>query len=282
MKSFLFLGGDLRMLFAARYLNRYHSCFIKGFENAPSCFDDLIEAQEVIKYDCAVLPLPASADGETIVSPFSAEPVTFSEILRLVKKGGRVYTPKFFPRLDEVCAEGSLVQLNYFIREELQVMNAVPTAEGAVHIAISELQETVFGSKIVITGLGRIGKVLSRLLCAMGAHVTVATRKLSDCAYARQLGCRGVLLGTDDFLRAIRECTLSFNTVPAPIYSPELLREFRKGAVIIDLASSPCVPEGVDGIKVIRALSLPGKYSPLTSGEIIGQTLENMLLEERL
>lgn len=282
MKSFLFLGGDLRMLFAARYLNRYHSCFVKGFENAPSRFDFLPVAREGMKFDCIVLPLPASTDGETIVSPFSAEPLPFSEIARLAQKGGHIYTSKSFPRLDSVCADCSLSQFNYFTREELQVMNAVPTAEGAIHIAISELEETIFGSNILVTGLGRIGKALSRLLTGMGAKVTVAVRKPSDCAYASQLGCCGVMLGSDEFIRAVRSCCLSFNTVPVQIYSDELLHEFKRDAVLIDLASSPCAPEKSDGVKIIRALSLPGKYSPKSAGQIIGQTLENMLLEEKL
>ena len=281
MKSFLFLGGDLRMLFAAHYLNKSYSCFVKGFENAPGNSLNIPVAEKGMTFDYIVLPLPASVDGETIVSPFSGEPVLISEVVDFAKKDGRVFTPKNFPRLDGICSDFSLTQSNYFIREELQVMNAVPTAEGALHIAISELDETIFGSEVMITGLGRIGKVLARLLTAMGARVTVVARKPSDLAYARQLGCNSVKFNSDGFTSAVRSCSLSFNTVPVPIYNNGLLSQFKKNAVIIDLASSPCAPEAAtDNVKIIRALSLPGKYSPKTAGEIIGRTLENMLSEE--
>lgn len=56
-------------------------------------------------------------------------------------------------------------------------------------------------------------------------------------------------------------------------------------ALIIDLAS---LPGGVDfesakrmGIPTIHALSLPGKVAPKTSGEIIKNTIFNILEEEK-
>ena len=56
-------------------------------------------------------------------------------------------------------------------------------------------------------------------------------------------------------------------------------------ALIIDLASAP---GGVDfdsarrmGITAIHALSLPGKVAPKTSGEIIKNTIFNILEEEK-
>ena len=56
-----------------------------------------------------------------------------------------------------------------------------------------------------------------------------------------------------------------------------------QNSLIIDLASKP---GGVDfesarelGVKVIWALSLPGKVAPVTAGIIIKDTITNMLSE---
>ena len=58
----------------------------------------------------------------------------------------------------------------------------------------------------------------------------------------------------------------------------------RDGAIIIDLASAP---GGVDKgaaekaeVRVITALSLPGRVAPDSAGEIIAETIENILLQE--
>ena len=68
-----------------------------------------------------------------------------------------------------------------------------------------------------------------------------------------------------------------FNTVPYWLFSDEVLRRMEPNSLLIDLASAP---GGVDanaatahGIRVIWALALPGKYAPLTAGEIIADTI---------
>ena len=56
---------------------------------------------------------------------------------------------------------------DYYRREELAVGNAIPTAEGAVGIAIREYPGTINGAKCLITGFGRIGKNLAIILRGM-------------------------------------------------------------------------------------------------------------------
>jgi dipicolinate synthase subunit A len=60
-----------------------------------------------------------------------------------------------------------------------------------------------------------------------------------------------------------------------------VLRGLSRDTVLIDLASAP---GGVDaeaaanlGIRVIFALSLPGKYAPVSAGHIIAQTVLSCL-----
>ena len=67
------------------------------------------------------------------------------------------------------------------------------------------------------------------------------------------------------------------------IFTEDILRKFSDDTLFIDLASKP---GGIDitsaqelGRKVIWALGLPGKTSPVTAGEIIAETIDNMLTE---
>ena len=75
-----------------------------------------------------------------------------------------------------------------------------------------------------------------------------------------------------------------FNTVPYLLFDRELLEKMDSSVLLIDLASRP---GGVDfgaaadlGVKTIWALSLPGKVAPQTSGEIIRDTIVQMLREQ--
>ena len=67
------------------------------------------------------------------------------------------------------------------------------------------------------------------------------------------------------------------------VIDEECLKRVKKNSVIIDLASGS---GGIDfkyakllDIKVIRALSLPGKIAPQTAGIIIKNTISNILTE---
>ena len=48
---------------------------------------------------------------------------------------------------------------DYYAREECMVANAVPTAEGAVQVAMEELPFTLHSARVLILGFGRVGKL---------------------------------------------------------------------------------------------------------------------------
>ena len=170
---------------------------------------------------------------------------------------------------------------DYFAREELAVRNAVPTAEGAIQIAMEELGTTLFGARVLVIGYGRIGRLLAHRLKGLGARVTVSARKYEDLAWIEAFGCCAERTG--ELEGWLCSYDLIINTVPAPVLGEALLEDVSPECLIIDLASKP---GGVDfeaaaalGIKVIWALSLPGKVAPVTSGKIIRDTVYHILQE---
>ena len=73
------------------------------------------------------------------------------------------------------------------------------------------------------------------------------------------------------------------NTVPHRVLGVEELADLKEGCLVIDLASKP---GGVDleaarqlGVRVIWALSLPGKVAPVTAGAAIRNTVYNLMRE---
>ena len=159
--------------------------------------------------------------------------------------------------------------------------NAVPTAEGAVQLAMEHLPITIHGSRVLVLGFGRVGRITAQRFGALGARVSVAARKFDQLAWAQAMGfdpqplnhLAGWLCGYD----------LVVNTIPAPVLTRRELEDLKPGCLILDLASKP---GGVDqraagelGLTVIWALALPGKVAPITAGAAIQTAIYNMLQE---
>lgn len=166
-------------------------------------------------------------------------------------------------------------------REELSVLNAVSTAEGAIKIAIEETSKNLHGSNILVLGFGRIGKVLSHMLSGIGARVACEARKCSDLAWIKAYGYDSIPL--TELKENLNKFDVIINTIPYMVLDRETLGEVRKETLVIDLASNP---GGVDKmaikekqIKFVWALSLPGKIAPVTSAEFIKETLYNVVKE---
>ena len=288
------LGGDLRQLAIARRLSGL------GFETAVwglgVCEEEIGDAVRCTSWEDAVnesraiiLPLPASSDGVRVNCPMNAsDQLKMKKLIETVGCDIPIIGGRFTPSFKCLAEEMSVKVIDYFQSEVLQIQNAIPTAEGAVSIAMNELPITLCNANVAVLGYGRIGKTLAHLLGSLGSHVTVAARKNVDLAWARNYGYKPLKIEVKDGGSSLTElCSgydVIFNTVPCWILDDKVLKGMSKNTLRIDLASAP---GGVDtraagehGIKVIWALSLPGKYSPFTAGDIICDSIIDILERE--
>ena len=141
--------------------------------------------------------------------------------------------------------------------------NAIPTAEGAINIAMQEIPGMISNSKVLIMGYGRIGKFLAHKLYGLHAQIYISARKHKDLAWIEAFGYTGMAYGEID--EHLYKFDAVFNTVPSLLLDERRLSKIKKDCVIIDLASNP---GGVDfisakniGCNVIWALSLPIKVT---------------------
>ena len=280
--AFAIIGGDKRQLFCARSLSDDGYAVTLGGFNSISQMKNIeltTPFEAALVSDTIILPLPCVNKGK-IPDPFSKEDIVLCDELISAMKGKRIFCG-MHNRLVEVCPELSGNIYDYYEREEFAVYNAQATAEGALEVAMQTFEGTVHGAQCLVCGYGRIGKVLTSMLCSLGAKVTVSARKPSDLAWIDIAGAKAV---RTDELYKLSEFDIIFNTVPAKIFTPVLLAKIAMNAVLIDLASGE---GGVDkyaadrlGITHIHALSLPGKAAPKTAGEIIKNTIYNILEED--
>lgn len=143
------------------------------------------------------------------------------------------------------------------------------------------MPSTLHGTKALVIGYGRVGKLTAHRLQNLGARVTVASRKCEDWAWAEAYG-----YGVEDsrqLLYWMGGYELIINTVPALILDEVHLERVQMDAFIIDLASDP---GGVDmdaaarlGLNAQRLPGLPGKTAPKTAAKAIKDTIYNILHE---
>lgn len=275
----------MRQLYLAEKLALSAEVYVTGFDKnvyTPEravLTDSLLSLAE--RADCLVLPLPVTSDNVMVSTPFYKQSLPLDNLLSAVKEGGLIFGGCISPDVAALFNKHNLETIDYLEREELSVMNAVPTAEGAVQIAMEELATTLYGRNILILGMGRIEKVLIKILTGFSCRITVAARKYSDLAWAEVYGCKGVHIRSIE--PALEDAEVLFNTVPAMILTGERLMRLHKDCLLIDLASKP---GGVDlrtaaglGIKTVWALSLPGKLALVSAGEMIASAILNILTE---
>ncbi|MCL1881802.1 MAG: hypothetical protein FWF76_06450, partial [Oscillospiraceae bacterium] len=275
MKDLIIIGGDLRFVYAANKLKKSNpnfSCAIYGFdllhEDVQSEAHEVDFIKKIEPAKNVILPLPMSRNCDYITAPYHSGRISIPDVIaNACTYDTTVFCGKACPELQELCERDSLTLCDYFEREELTVVNAGITAEGALEIIMREKAKAVLGMKILITGYGRISKILARHLHTLGANVTIAARKHADLAWAKVNGCRAVKFG-DEFDSVLENFDTIVNTVPAQILTRKRLLKLREDCLIVDLASKTGV-EGMElsksgsvsvaGVKVIWALSLPGK-----------------------
>lgn len=289
-----FLGGDVRQLTVADYfIHRGVKVTLWGIDTRKSkdkykMADDISNAVE--SSDICILPLPVSNEGIRLNAPFLGEKAPrLCEVARMIPEKNVVFGGKMPPDFVKLLEQRNIKYFDYFEDECLCIKNALLTAEAAVEIALREYRGTVDSSKSMVIGYGRIGKLLTNLLIKMNSDVTVAARKDTDIAYAECIGAVGYKLddkNPEKILEINNGYDIVFNTVPARLIDSDIIPEINKKTIIIDLASAPgCIDirkARDNGLMVIRALSLPGKHSPTRAGNIIAESVYNVITGLRL
>lgn len=278
------LGGDLRQEKLAALLSEDGHCVhTYALDQAAPCGGIITETalEGLHRADCVILPLPVAAKPGVLHTPLGDGERPLADIFSRLRPGQFLCGGMVGEETAELAGEYGLTVHDYFRREELAVANAVPTAEGAVQIALEELAVTLHGARALVLGYGRVGKLTAHRLAALGARVTVAARSYEALAWAEAYGHEAQQL--TDLAGYLCGYDLVVNTIPRRVLTRALLEELKESCLVIDLASKP---GGMDfqgaaelGVRCVWALSLPGKVAPVTAASALRDTIYNMLRE---
>ncbi|MGZ4111305.1 MAG: dipicolinate synthase subunit DpsA [Tumebacillaceae bacterium] len=282
-----FVGGDARIIEVIKYASELDASIVLiGFDQLETPLTDTVKAEltpEVLSdVDAIVLPVAGMDDTGKVDAKYSSVPLQLDEShFDALPRHCQIYTGIARKKLTDLCHENGLRLIKLMELDEVAILNSVPSAEGAIQLAMQHTDITIHGSRSVVLGFGRCGVTLARMLQGLGADVTVCARSVADLARIQEMKLTPVPMS--EIIKAVQESDIIFNTVPAMVLSAEVLTKVPKSCVIIDIASNP---GGTDfryaekrGIKALLAPSLPGITAPKTAGQILARTLCRLLWE---
>ena len=285
--NILIIGGDKREAELFSHLKKTGAKVLMfGFDkyayrNEIVVADNLVES--ILNAQVVITPLAGiEADGD-IYAPYSSVKLSLNNltIFRAFNPGTLFLAGHLHPSLTEIFTRHEVMICETSKLDEISVLNAVPTAEGAIQAAMENTDITIHKSQSFVLGFGRCGKILALTLKALGADVSVAARRTEVLALIEAMNFNPVPIG--QLADKISSADIIFNTIPALVVDAEVLYRIKSSTIIIDISS---FPYGVDfavaerlNIKAIILPGLPGKVAPKTAGKILAQVYPQLIKE---
>lgn len=223
----------------------------------------------ITQADVVLLPVPTTRDGKNVFCPQSDKIIPL-EYINAKKKDALVLSCGY--SFDAVNC------IDYLSLDSFCLLNAVPTAEGAVARAINDTPFCLWQARVLVIGNGRVGRILADRLKALGCDLTVSARKASDLALLEALGIK--YIHTNEVPQKAHRFEMIFNTIDVPIFKDNLTN--LENCFLYDLSTKGCLDFEAaqrNGIRAVKLPGIPGKTAPLTAGKIIAQTVNQLIGE---
>jgi len=258
MKKITVLGGDNRLKIVKENLEQ--AGYLVDTLGLYSDDNGDIKTSQII-----VLPVPTTKDAKYIFTPLSDKKIPLSYIYENTTQNQLILSCNYLFENKQCVDYGSL--------DSYALLNAVPTAEGAIKIAIENTDFTLWKSRVLVIGYGRVGKILADRLKALGCETYVSARKPADFAMLDALGFK--YINTEQLNLKPLDYDIVFNTVDVKVLSNETLQK-SNCKLLIDLSSKGGF--NLDfaqqiGLKTIKAPGLPGLIASRTAAEILSNTI---------
>ncbi len=259
--NILVIGGDFRMNIALSELKKQgYSVDSLGLTNN--------DTGKIEDADIVLLPVPTTRDGKNIFCPQSDKIIPL-DILNKANPHSLILS----------CGYNfeSKNCIDYLNRDDFCLLNAVPTAEGAIARAVSDTPFCLWQSKVLVIGCGRVAKILIDRLKAFKCNLTASARKSADFAYLESLDIKHI--HTNDVAKLADEFDIIFNTIDVPIFNEY---DNLKNCYLYDLSTKGCIDFEAArtlGINAVKLPGIPGKTAPHTAGKIIAQTVKQLIGE---
>jgi dipicolinate synthase subunit A len=281
------VGGDTRMLEHMR-LARLAGAKVQHYGSIPNA-NDVAGEPQTASLAAAVkgariisCPIPGLGADDEVYAKYTTEKLRLTtDVLKGAAPGAMLFTCYSTPRLDEWAKAASVKIISYGEDDALSILHAVPTAEGAIRVAIENTDDTLLGMNVLCVGLGRVGVSVAQAFEGMKSRVSLAVRNPAQLARAWAMNTTPIELR--ELKSHIGIFGLIVSSTSGRVLDKDLLASTRPDVVIIDLCSPP---GSVDfeaakalGRKVIWARAQAGR-APRRAGADEWHVLMRILREQ--
>ncbi len=260
--NFLIAGNDKKMTECKKRLTA------SGFNGECKTGEEFYKS--ISLYENIILPLPTVANG---VIAYTGK--TVDDIKSALAQNQRVFFGNLSP--DTFDLNG----YSYYYDEAFLIKNSRLTAQGVLQIILDSLNRDISSVRVAVLGFGRCGKAVCRLLKSCGFNVTSFSRKRESAVSAVNYGCNVSKIAAVD--EKISGYDIIVNTVPSNIISEKGLEKLTRENLYIEVASKPygfdISKADVYNFKYVLAESLPGRFTPVSAGVNIADTVLEILKE---
>ncbi len=275
--SVAIIGGDLRFVRLCELLIQKGidvSIYGISHPDIPKEVRVCASLNEIKGCSYIIGPIPFSKDNKSIYAPMSNKHISIEQFF-LIAADSYVLGSVLNQNMRDLLDKHNIKWRDIMDMDEIAILNAIPTAEGAIQYAMQNSEITLHDSKCLVLGFGRCGKILAHKLHGLGAKVSVEARSSLDLAYISTYGYTPIPLY--DLNNHLGEFDFIFNTIPVVILDRQAIDLFKPDVVYIELAS---MPGGIDidychkkEINHVPAPSLPGIVAPKSAANILYQCL---------
>ena len=279
------IGADMRQIYMIDDLyDKGYTIYTYGINNdfltnkirKTASLSEAIEKSNIL-----ICPIPFTKNNKDIAFLDLYEDKNIKHFMECLNVNHCIFAGLIPDYLSNHCTKNGIAFYDFMKMNDVAILNAIATAEGTIVEAIKRSQINLHNSRCLVLGFGRCAQILAKKLKAFDANICICARNKDACALAIAYGYSSVIL--DKLDTKLDSFDFIFNTIPAVILTKSKLEKLSPHVTIIDIASSP---GGIDytasenlNLNASLCLGLPGIYSPKSSGEILANVIDNILIE---
>ncbi len=168
----------------------------------------------------------------------------------------------------KILEEKNIRYINLMNDEIFTIKNANLTCEGVLNLMISETDDSLFESNVLILGGGRIARGLAIMFRNLGVRFSIVS--FNEVKFPQYYLYTNSCYYKKSFLNDSKNFNIIVNTIPSKFLDKEDLKYFADDCVFIETASVKCLDENDERkFKYVFAPALPARFCSKTAGELM-------------
>ena len=269
------------------YINEYKSEIIE--------YKSLEEA--IIKSDIVVTAVPISKDKLTLTGEYTDLKISLEDFFMKLKNVFLV-SGMVPDKFSKVLTENNVKVLDLLKDESYIIFNAKITVEGIIKYLIENTEDTIFNSKILVLGYGRIGKILCNVLKSFTENIYCMPNSKEELEWLKS-NCVNYIfeenfndlnknlkkvdnIAKKELHKFLGNFEIIINTIPRIILNEKEICSLNKDVFILDVASKP---GGINqenamknNINFLWKLGIPAEIS----AKACAKKIKNMIYENNI